>query len=108
MAKKKTARRKTRTRRAGSRTARSARKTRRAAPKRAAARRPARKAAARVAKPAAPIKLPGDGPTTLGGLGTPGPLMPPGEPVRRETPWGGRPSSEAEEEFGREDDEEPM
>ena len=101
---KRTARRKTKTKRAGGRTARPKRKVRRAAPKRARA----KKAAARAPKPMAAPPRPTFGGPTVGGIGTPGPMTSPGDPTRRETPWGSRPHSEAEEEFGREDDDEPM
>lgn len=104
---KRTARRKTRTKRAGGRAARPKRKVRRAAPKRARA----KKAAARAPKPMKPMAAPPRptfGGPTVGGIGTPGPMTSPGDPTRRETPWGSRPHSEAEEEFGREDDDEPM
>lgn len=104
---KRTTRRKTRTKRAGARAARPKRKVHRAAPKRARA----KKAAARAPKPMKPMAAPprpAFGGPTVGGIGTPGPMTPSGDPTRRDTPWGSRPHSEAEEEFSREDDDEPM
>lgn len=45
------------------------------------------------------------------GITPPPPLSPSSpsmEPMRRESPWGSRESTERDEEFGAEDDDEPM
>ncbi len=106
---KKRVRGKTRVKRTRGRTARgSTRKVRRRAAKRAPARKKPTRGAARKPKAAAPKPSP-IGQMLPGVTGVPGPTVPPaGGPVRRDIPWGTRPHSEAEEEFGREEDEEPM